>query len=211
MHSANQNSTFSSDLGGLGPTTPAANPRMARKAQSRSAVAGPSKPASKTGGQRKNVTPISSGDERHPVLVPDDDTTNDNDGEESVTEVPLRKPQTARRGKKPNINGVPRVKGKGKAKAPSPKMTRPASPPEVLDDSDDDGAAQMAVVMNNAIESNSGGELKRLRRELTEVYYIFCIPYSIHRFFNRSGSARTSILNNWKSFSQSDIRSQSVY
>ncbi|KAK0239893.1 hypothetical protein EDD85DRAFT_823717 [Armillaria nabsnona] len=157
------------DLGGLGPTTPAANPRMARKAQSRSAVAGPSKPASKTGGQKKNVTSSSSGDERHPVLVPDDDTTNDNDGEESVTEVPIRKPQTARRGKKPSINGVPRVKGKGKAKAPSPKMTRPASPPEVLDDSDDDGAAQMAVVMNNAIESNSGGEVKRLRRELIEV------------------------------------------
>ncbi|KAK0451114.1 hypothetical protein EV421DRAFT_1899338 [Armillaria borealis] len=157
------------DLGGLGPTTPAANPRMARKAQSRSAVAGPSKPASKTGGKRKNVTPSSSGDERHPVLVPDDDTTNDNDGEESVTEVPFRKPQMARRGKKPSVNGIPRVKGKGKAKAPSPKTTRPASPPEVLDDSDDDGAAQVAAVMNSAIESNSGGEVKRLRRELTEV------------------------------------------
>ncbi|KAK0196865.1 hypothetical protein F5146DRAFT_1013264 [Armillaria mellea] len=146
------------DLGGLGPTTPATNPRMAR----------PSKPASKAGGQKKNATPSSSGDERHPVLVPDDDTTNDNDGEESVTEVPIRKPQTARRGKKPSVNGVPRVKGKGKVKAPSPKMTRPASPPEVLDDSDEDGAVQVAAVVNSAIESNSGGEVKRLRRELTE-------------------------------------------
>ncbi|KAK0228780.1 hypothetical protein IW262DRAFT_1456003 [Armillaria fumosa] len=156
------------DLGGLGPTTPAANPRMARKAQGRSAVAGPSKPASKTSGQKKNVTPSTSGDEGHPVLVPDDDTTNDNDGEEFVTDVPLRKPQTARRGKKPSVNGVPRMKGKGKAKVPSPKTTRPPSP-EVLDDSDGDRPVQVAAVINSAIESNSGGELKRLRRELAEV------------------------------------------
>ncbi|KAK0463889.1 uncharacterized protein EV420DRAFT_1638813 [Desarmillaria tabescens] len=156
------------DLGGLGPTTPAPNPRMARTAQGRSAVAGPSKPASKAGRQKKNVTPSSSGDERHPVLVPDDDNDNDNDGEESVTEVPLRKPQTARRGRKPNVNGVPRVKGKGKAKAPSPKMTRRDSPPEVLDDSEDDGAVQVAAMINSAIDNNSGGEMKRLRRELAE-------------------------------------------
>ncbi|KAK0483876.1 hypothetical protein IW261DRAFT_985574 [Armillaria novae-zelandiae] len=155
------------DLGGLGPTTPAANPRMARKAQGRSAVAGPSKPASKTGGQKKNVMSSSSGDEEHPVVVPDDDSTNNDDGEEAVTQVPLRKPQTARRGKKPSVNGVPRVKGKGKARAPSPKMTRPPSP-EVLDDSDEDRPVQVAAVINSAIESNSGGEVKRLRRELTE-------------------------------------------
>ncbi|KAK0210995.1 hypothetical protein DFS33DRAFT_344094 [Desarmillaria ectypa] len=157
------------DLGGLGPTTPAANPRMAHTAQGRSAVAGPSKPASKAGRQKKNVTPSSSGDERHPVLVPDDGNDNDNDGEESMTEVPIRKPQTARRGRKRSTNGMQHiVKGKGKAKAPSPKTTRRDSPPEVLDDSEEDDAAQVAAVINSAIESNSGGELKRLRRELAE-------------------------------------------
>ncbi|KAG7448039.1 uncharacterized protein BT62DRAFT_1003814 [Guyanagaster necrorhizus] len=155
------------DLGGLGPTTPAANSRMARAAQGRSAVAGPSRPISKAGRQKKDATPSSSGDEGHPVVVPDDDDTDDNDGEESVTEVVARKPQTARRGRKPGINGMPRVKRKGKAKAASPKMTQPLFP-EVLDDSEDDRAVQVAAVTNSAIDGNSGSEMKRLRRELVE-------------------------------------------